>query len=194
MSYKVIYLTGAPASGKTTLTTILERVAQPLTVFRYGELLHNHVIRRSSGDLTHEQIRGSSDLLISPADVDAVDAELVKAVATRRTGTHIVIESHAMSREAYGFRATPFDAERLSHIAPDAIVCLYVDPEETCRRIAAKPYGRTQVSEFEALFHTMAQAAIASTYAVQLGRPVYYLDARVDPAVLVNWFVNRLGR
>lgn len=40
--FEVIYLTGAPASGKSTVVERLQRSASPLTVFNYGGLLAAH--------------------------------------------------------------------------------------------------------------------------------------------------------
>ncbi|MHB1210604.1 MAG: hypothetical protein ACYC1I_13015, partial [Acidimicrobiales bacterium] len=78
----------------------------------------------------------------------------------------------------YGYRVTPFSVTQLNQLAPTMIVVLYASPEETVRRITAAPGGRPAVSVWEADLHTTLQAGIASSYAIQLGVPVYFVESR----------------
>jgi adenylate kinase len=68
MEFHVVYLTGAPASGKTTLCKRLVNEVRPLIVYHYSALLVDH-LRSSHPELTNlseDDLRKRSAGLISP--------------------------------------------------------------------------------------------------------------------------------
>lgn len=71
---RVIYLTGAPAAGKSTLCANLEQRAARLLVLSYSALLRDHVQDRKGTDLGAAEIRELSSRVITREDVMAVDA------------------------------------------------------------------------------------------------------------------------
>ena len=74
---------------------------------------------------------------------------------------------------------TAFTPEQLTHLDPDVIICLYVAPEITRRRITSDAAGRPLPSDFELGLHSDVQAAMAAQYAFFLGKPCYLLDSSV---------------
>jgi dephospho-CoA kinase len=46
--YHVIYLTGSPAAGKTTLTNYLKHIDPSLLVFEYGKVLTNLISKKNN--------------------------------------------------------------------------------------------------------------------------------------------------
>src|SRR5262245_29385830 len=109
--FHVIYLTGPPATGKSTLMAGLARVVSPLVTFSYSKELAEHVGRRDAAAYSQDDMRKHSAGLITPADVLAVDEALVALVRERRTSSHIIIDSHAVTKEEFGFRVTPFSRQ-----------------------------------------------------------------------------------
>ncbi len=190
---KVIYLTGAPASGKSSTARLLRDYIPDLMVWEYGARLTEHVRGLSGGVVTQDDLRGRSAGVVSPQDVDEVDHALMAFVAEHRGSCHVLIDSHPVTKEAYGYRITPFSLERFAHLAPDEIWVLFASPEETRRRIAANDEGRPMVTEEEARTHTALQASVAATYGMSLGRPVYLFDTSAPRAELVARLVKRLA-
>ena len=177
---QVIYLTGSPAAGKSTLCQFLEGKVPNLRAYSYSKLLRDHVNQQRGKSIDEVEIRRQSAILITRDDVDVVDRWLIEEVRNRRSVEHIVIDSHAVTKESYGFRVTPFTTSQLTQLNPDVIVCLYLSPEETKRRITADAAGRPLPSDFELSLHNDLQASLAAQYAFHLGKPCYLIDSSVE--------------
>jgi len=190
-SFPVIYLTGAPASGKSTLARNLAAKFTNLRVFAYSEELRQFIGRRSCVALSEDKIRELSGVVVTADDVQALDRELVALVAAERGLRPVLIDSHPVTKERYGFRVTGFDEPTLQALDPDYVVCLYTSPEVILGRIARDPMGRPAVSEFEAEMHTQLQVAVAAQYGILLGKPVYLIDSSVEQEELVEIVARR---
>lgn len=175
-SFEVVYLTGAPAAGKSTVSRTLQERVSPLAVFEYGQRLTQYLSRTSAG-FSQENIREQSARIVRPEDVAAVDRELLDFVAEERIRSHVLIDSHAVTKEHYGFRITAYHIDDIRRLCPTRICMLYTPPEIAMERIRNAPAGRPTVSAWEAQFHTDLQASVAATYAVGLGVPMYLIDS-----------------
>ena len=192
-AFHVIYLTGPPASGKTTLVDTLERCVKPIECFRYGALLRNHLeTKQDQQHISYHDLRQQSAKFVSPDDIRTVDRLLIDAVNTRRGEVHIVIDSHPVTKEEYGFRVTPFSEDTLRALAPTMICMLYVDASTIVARISNDPQGRSIITEAEAAFHCQLQASVAVTYGVTLGLPIYFLNSAQPLETVVESVVSRL--
>lgn len=190
--FPVIYLTGAPATGKSTLARNLAKKITGLQVFAYSEELRKFVHRKNGGQLlTEDNIRELSAQVITTEDVMQLDAELVDLVAKEREQHSFVIDSHPVTKERYGFRITGFDTQTLLKLNPDVIVCLYAPPQVTIDRIKRDAMGRPLVSEFEAEMHTHLQTSVAAQYGILTGKPVYLIDSSCTQDELVNEVIQR---
>lgn len=185
-SFPVIYLTGAPATGKSTLSRNLAQRYPELKVFAYSEELRKRLAHRTPGSLTEDGIRQQSAKIVTPEDIASLDQELVERVRLERAHAPFLIDSHPVTKEDYGFRVTGFDIEMLKALSPDLILCLYTSPQTMIGRIESAPMGRPVVPEFEAQMHTNLQASVAAQYGVILGKPVYLIDSSVPEDVLVS--------
>ena len=183
----VIYLTGPPASGKSTLSRNLRSAYPQLVVFAYSEELRDHIASKGSGpSVDEEDIRRLSSRLVTPQDIEELDRKLIDLVRSKRSVQSILIDSHPVTKESYGFRVTGFTLENLRALDPDVIVCLYTSSDVTAARITTSPMGRPAVSRFEADIHTHLQTAVAVQYGILLGKPVYLVDSSVDEQELVE--------
>jgi len=176
-TFRVVYLTGAPAAGKSSVTRALAGLVSPLEVFEYGERLTRYVSARQDERLTQESLRASSAAVVGPEDIRAVDKLLLTFVAEARTRAHVVVDSHAVTRERYGFRVTPYSLGDFDLLSPDAICVLFTPPDVAVGRIDRSPAGRPRVTLWESGFHTGLQASVATTYGMSMGIPVYLIDS-----------------
>ncbi len=183
--YPVIYLTGAPASGKSTLARNLLEEVKDLAVFAYSEELRKHVGGKLDRQLSEDDIRAMSAQVVTAADVRELDQILQEKIRSGRQQRPFLIDSHAVTKEAYGFRVTSFDTSTLQAIGPTCIISLYVPVATTLQRISSDPMGRPTVSAEEAQMHSQLQNGLAAQYGVLAGCPVYLLDATQPPAILV---------
>lgn len=190
----VVYLTGAPATGKSTLTRGLEKCVTGLKVFCYSARLSDHVNSRVPDlGLTEESVRQQSARVITKEDVDAVDGILIDWVKSNRSDSDLIIDSHPVTKEEFGFRVTPFSHAQLLELRPEVVVCLYADPAVLHQRISEHPQGRPQLSPSEMTLHVTLQAAVAAQYAVLLGKACLLVDSDMPRAELVSEVAKRVG-
>ncbi|MFC6046782.1 AAA family ATPase [Methylobacterium hispanicum] len=191
--HKAIYVTGAPAAGKSSTMSLLKERVAGLNVWEYGERLTNFL--KSAGVILKDQneLRSLSAGVVLPSHIEALDERLLEwTVESRATGP-TVIDSHPVTKEQYGFRVTAFSAERFRLLRPDEIWLFYVDPEITVRRIADDPAGRPMISLEQARIHSFMQASVACTFGICVGCPVYMFDTNRDRAELVEDLVRRVS-
>jgi len=193
MTHSVIYLTGAPASGKSTLLMRLSSLLPDLFVFQYGAELTSFLSAKRSRAYTQEDLRSESSFLATEDDIRELDQHLLQVVSEQRRYRPVLIDTHAVTKERYGFRVSPFSMEQLIKLGPTRIVVLYASPEVTINRIAANPGGRPTISGFESGFHTGMQASVAISYAIGLGLPVHFLDSDTEVETLANWLQQRIS-
>ena len=183
---KVIYLTGAPATGKSTLCANLVNQGFPITVFSYSQLLRDHVNQRNNSSFDEIDVRKHSAGIITREDVDQVDSFLIAEVDRLRGTNNVLIDSHAVTKEAYGFRVTSFSASQLNRLKPDAIICLYATSEVIASRIRDNAAGRPLPSDFELSMHVHLQSGLATQYAFTQECSLYLMNSEVEPEELAN--------
>lgn len=172
---KVILLTGAPSVGKSTLRRSLASQYPELVHFDYGELLRQK--KENEGKcLSYEQMRAQSAGLIHTNDVHSLDEYLIGKVAELRQKHDIIIDSHAVTREHFGFRAVPFSMEQLGRLNLDGVIALRCSAETMLSRMAIVPEGRQEVSAPLAVEHQVLQECVGMIYAVMSGCPIFILD------------------
>jgi adenylate kinase len=188
----VVYLTGAPAAGKSSTLRRLLELRPEVAGWEYGAKLTEYVQARDEGLTSQDELRSRSAGVVTPDDVRAVDQQLLAFVAAHRASQHVIIDTHAVTKEAYGYRVTPFSAADFQRLDPDEIWMLYVSADLTRQRIASEPGGRPQITLEEARTHTALQGAVAASYGVLVGKPVYLFDGAVEQEALVARLSERL--
>lgn len=189
---KVIYLTGAPASGKSSTTKLLANARPNLIIWEYGARLTEYIRHRSAGVAHQDDLRKRSAEVVTHDDIEQVDQSLLSFVDEHRDSHNIIIDSHPVTKEAFGFRITPFSFEQVQRLAPDEIWVFFASPEVTIQRIASDPAGRPMVSEEEARFHTTLQGSVAAAYGMALGQAVHLFDTDGDRNALITQLQQRL--
>ena len=175
--YKVIYFTGAPASGKSTLLKNLKKVNDKIKIFEYGHELTKLLKQKNKNVRKQNDLRKKSSFVITVDDVNELDNQLIKLINKDRKNYTILIDSHAVTKEYFGYRVTAFSFEKISLLNPDMIIVLFSEAKITIERITNNSGGRPLINEFQANFHTFLQAAVAINYGIHLGIPIYFFDS-----------------
>ncbi|KPL53241.1 hypothetical protein ABB55_14310 [Prosthecomicrobium hirschii] len=192
--YDVIYLTGAPAAGKSSAAKRLAERVPGLEVWEFGERLTAYLRRRLGPDLAQTDLREKSGRIATPEDVAAVDRSLIGFVSETRLRAPVLIDSHPVTKETFGYRVTPFGIEGLQQLKPTQVWMLYTDPNVAVGRIERDPQGRPLITVEEARMHTHLQASVACTYGVLAGVPVHFFDASRSPEEIDLELESRIGR
>lgn len=187
----VCYLTGAPATGKSSLCEAISQRCENVKVFSYSKELRNYINEKQpTATIDENLVRKESSKIITKDDVDAVDKLLVDFIKINRKHHSVIIDSHAVTKEAFGFRVTPFSTEILAACNPDKIVCLYANPNVISDRIFKDPEGRPLPNIYELEFHNQTQAAVAIQYSITLGKACYLLDSDLPLEELISRFLR----
>lgn len=187
---KLIYLTGAPATGKSTLTDNLRKHLPKALIFTYSKELLAWVKPHPGSNTTQDDLRRESSSIITREDVEKVDRQLLDLANSCRGRQNLVIDSHPVTIEKFGFRVTPFAKNQLKQLAPDVVVCLYAKAEIIADRISKNAAGRPLPTYSEIDLHTQLQCQMASIYALETGASLYFLDAAHSPEVLLDNFMD----
>ena len=185
MNGKVILVTGPPASGKSTLANALVNLIKPLQRISAGQVLLEHK-RKTNPALTYEDLRVQSSDIISAEDIASLDSLLVAMSKKKRVETNILIDSHAVTKESYGFRITSFHQDLIAELNLDAIIVLNCKPEELVHRIQSNPNGRRLISLDEARHHMQLQETLALLYGVLCGCPTFIVNNNASFDILIQ--------
>jgi adenylate kinase len=185
---KVVLLTGAPGTGKSTLRRSLESCIPGLQHFDYGELLLRR--KKQQGiQLRYDELREQSSSVISSKDVADTDDWVAAEIGRSRVRSDVIIDSHALTREEYGFRAIPYSVHQLDAIKFDAIIALRCD---LIARVAADRGGRRELSVELAREIQTLQEALCLHYAVGCACTAFVIDTSKQTAEEVSAVAARI--
>lgn len=170
----IIYLTGAPATGKSSVAAHL-RDRFGARVFSYGESLREHAALRG---ISHEDLRASSSKVVRAALIADLDARLPAILSDWCASGPVVIDSHAVTTEIWGLRTIPYGANSIARLGITRIICLMADGQAMRDRIGRDPAGRRLEDCWKLDQLNAAQVALAQAYGHTLGVSVYVIDAR----------------
>jgi adenylate kinase len=117
-----------------------------------------------------------------------------RSIVRRASTRPVIIDSHAVAKERYGHRVTPYSLKEFERLGATQIWVLYTAPDVAIHRIAENAQGPPQISEEEAHFHTHLQASVVITYGMHLGTAAHFFDSSAPHDVLVPPLVDRLTR
>lgn len=171
---KVVYLTGSPAAGKTSISERLAELVPNTIHFRFGRELTELLQRQFA--VTEEDLRTSTSHVSSIDHVQQINERAIEMCANNRSTKNIIIDTHAVTTETYGFRVTPLSADQICRLQPDMIVCVIASPETTLSRIRESSRGRPELSVEQLHIQAQLQRTLVINYSILTGRPSYFLD------------------
>jgi len=190
-SFETILLTGTAAVGKSTLSRKIDK-APNFKAFEYGDELFKQAAQRHP-EMTLSETRSHSEIYISEEDIINTDVALQLFIEKYRNEYHVVIDSHAVSKEKYGFRSEPFALSELQRANFSRIVCLYCEPSIIVERTKANPEGRPILTMQEAEFYQNFQFSVAITYSSLSGIPIHFLNSEIKAELVFSEFLNLIG-
>jgi adenylate kinase len=152
----------------------------------YSTMLREHIADRTGVSLDAAAIRQHSAMAVTRDDVTHVDERLIDEVSAIRNSHDIIVDSHPVTKESFGFRVTPFTAEQLVALDPDAIACLYASPDVLYQRMSVDPGGRQPSSLLELELHVQLQCAVSAQYSVATGKSCYLFNTEMQIEVLAQ--------
>ncbi len=169
----IIYLTGAPATGKTSVARYLVEECGARR-YSYGEALSAAM---SEQGYTHEELRTESGAIVKRALIAELDAQMPGQVQRWVRDGPVVIDTHAVTAERWGLRSIPYNAETLQAIGITHLVCLSADAATLRNRIEIEAGGRPLESAAKLAQLDQAQVSVVLAYAHTLGAPAFVIDA-----------------
>jgi adenylate kinase len=188
---EVILLTGIAAVGKSTLSREIGKMPD-FKAFEYGDELCKQASKRYP-EVTHAETRSDPEHFICDEDVRNTDEALQLFIQEYRNNYSVLIDSHAVSKETYGFRSEPFRLGELQRAAFSRIVYLYCEPSIIVERTNKNPDGRPALTIEEAELYQNLQISVAITYSTMIGIPIHIINSNTRPEDMLNLFLSIIG-
>jgi adenylate kinase len=169
----IIYLTGSPATGKTTLAERLSNQITNLLHFRFGRVLTDLI--QNNHEITQQALRTATSHVSTPELVNLVNEKAISTCEQHRKSESVIIDTHAVTTENTGFRITPMSFEQIGRLKPDIFVCLTAQPTVRQARVRAASNGRPSLTEEQLRTQGLLQESLVVTYSAAIGRPAYFM-------------------
>ena len=166
MPFKVVYLTGAPGVGKSTLANELAARSQSVKVFNYGSAMVEFMVsrRQPNESIRVEQLRKDTYALVTRADIGAVNGALAAWVSKHRSNSHLIIDTHQVALDRLGLTALAFSPHELGTFSVDEVWVISTSVDTAISRISGEPKGRNIPTPRVAQLHATLQESLALYY------------------------------
>lgn len=188
----IVYLTGMPSTGKSSVTSRIAMLAPDIEIICYSDVLKRYLKQIKRVDYTTQELREKSSHIIFPSHITSLDT-LVAQQIEESTAAHIILESHAITVEDYGYRATPFSIKTLNRIRPDLIIVLYDKPQQIQSRILQDAQGRPLRDVEDIAYGQFLQASLALQYGVLRGAEIHFLNGCQDADSIAKWLLDKIN-
>jgi len=185
----VVYVTGVPGVGKSTLC----RRLCDLRPNRYVHVSFGALILAAIGEsgLTEKNLRESAASLVTSRVLRLATEKLIAEVDQSPAGILLLIDSHAVSQDRFGYVVTPDGPDYFGRLRYQAIIQLFASPTTVLAMSLPAASGRQARTARDIDVHFALQSAVSVNYAAANGCPLLLVDAG-PPADVLAATVNRL--
>lgn len=189
---KKIYLTGIPCTGKTSLINKIIDRHPHIKAIRYSDILQQYIIVKNNEYIEKSELRKKSSEIIEPEDINVVDDIIIRKMCEISQTSHVILDSHPVTTEDYGFRVTPFKRDFVQRADFDILVCLFASPMTIIGRYQKTLSDRKLISMQEVETSMYLQNSIAVSYGMLLDKPVYFYNTDTDINFLVESLCSKI--
>lgn len=186
----IVLVTGVPGVGKTTLCKFMVSVwPNDYVHISFGTLILRTLSLNAEWVTEPELRRAAASLVTHRTLTEATELLMVEvAEAQHRI---VLIDSHAVSQDRFGYIVTPDGRTYFDRLQYGAIVQLQAAPPTILARSAPDVSGRQARNEKDIELHYVLQSAVSVGYSAASECPLYVVEAE-EPVESVGDMVHRL--
>ncbi len=189
-------VTGVPGIGKSTIcSTLAEGQPDRYRHVSFGRLILEALTDHGVTGVSEQDLRRRATELVTKQVLKSATALLAALVDRATDHEWLLIDSHAVSQDWYGYRATPDGSDYFAIFTYAAVVQLFAESTVVLERGAASTSGRYASTPGQLDLHFQLQAAVSISYGAQSACPVFFVDAAgevADVAATVDTLLNGL--
>lgn len=175
--FKSIYLTGAPATGKSAVIKILSEENANIKVFEYGKEMAKHLSIKNNSNIEQSLMKSGIESIVTENDINIVNEKMKVFIDENVGNYHTIIDTHQITKEEYGFKLKTFSFEQLKELRIDEIWVLYCESKIVNERIKLNSGGRPIIENYESDFHSYTQSNLAILYSMIKDVPIYFFNS-----------------
>lgn len=169
-----VLMTGVPGSGKSTIAHSLETSITPIVRIGFGELIHE--IKQQHGvNEDYEKLRATPVKSIPINYVSLAEELLLTRVNSLRFETNILLDSHAVVNDHFGFRIAP-EISDFRRVDLNAVIVIHAPFNLVEQRIRTEPKGRNLVSKQIFDQHQALQDTVAIGFSLAAKCPLFVVE------------------
>lgn len=178
MSNKVILLTGIPGIGKSTISRLMVNKLKNITSIGFGDLIYE-VLHNEGKKPSRNRIKTTPDKFVTINTIKTAAEILLKKIAEIRLCKNVLIESHAVVRDSYGFWIIP-EINDFKKAQLDAIIVIHATFEIFEKRMKESTDGRYLISGETFSKYQSLQDSVAINFSLLSDCPLYIVETDND--------------